>query len=80
MPQELREQVPVIQEVLAAMDIEIVTKEGYEADDILGTPLPQMRGGRDGSYDRIRRPRPAAACNGPHSDPDSKDRKACDDD
>lgn len=37
MPQELREQVPVIQEVLAAMDIEIVTKEGYEADDILGT-------------------------------------------
>ena len=31
------EQVPVIQEVLAAMDIEIVTKEGYEADDILGT-------------------------------------------
>ena len=36
MPQELREQVPVIQEVLAAMDIEIVTKEGYEADDILG--------------------------------------------
>lgn len=35
MPQELREQVPVIQEVLAAMDIEIVTKEGYEADDIL---------------------------------------------
>ena len=30
MPQELREQVPVIQEVLAAMDIEIVTKEGYE--------------------------------------------------
>ena len=77
MPQELREQVPVIQEVLAAMDIEIVTKEGYEADDILGT---LGRGGRDGSYDRIRRPRPAAACNGPHSDPDSKDRKACDDD
>ena len=37
MPQELREQVPVIQEVLAAMDIEIVTREGYEADDILGT-------------------------------------------
>ena len=34
MPQELREQVPVIQEVLAAMDIEIVTKEGYEADDM----------------------------------------------
>ena len=37
MPQELREQVPVIQEVLAAMDIEIVTKRAMRADDILGT-------------------------------------------
>lgn len=37
MPQELREQVPVIQEVLEAMNILVVTKEGYEADDIIGT-------------------------------------------
>lgn len=37
MPPELREQVPVIQEVLAAMQIPIVKKGGYEADDILGT-------------------------------------------
>ena len=37
MPEELREQVPVIKEVLQAMGVPIITKEGYEADDILGT-------------------------------------------
>ncbi len=37
MPQELREQVPVLQELLAAMRITVVKKGGYEADDILGT-------------------------------------------
>ena len=37
MPDELKEQMPVIKEVLAAMNINIVTMEGYEADDILGT-------------------------------------------
>lgn len=37
MPQELRAQVPLIKEMLAAMGVTIVTKEGYEADDLLGT-------------------------------------------
>ena len=37
MPEELREQVPLIKEVLTAMVVAIVTKEGYEADDLLGT-------------------------------------------
>ncbi|HIZ22775.1 MAG TPA: DNA polymerase I, partial [Candidatus Blautia faecigallinarum] len=37
MPEELREQVPLIQEMLAAMGVNIVTLEGYEADDLLGT-------------------------------------------
>ena len=37
MPEELREQVPLMQEVLRSMGIPIVTLEGYEADDILGT-------------------------------------------
>ena len=37
MPSELHEQVPVIQEVLKAMNITVVTMPGYEADDILGT-------------------------------------------
>ena len=37
MQEELREQVPLIQEVLTAMGIKIVSKPGYEADDLLGT-------------------------------------------
>ena len=37
MPQELHEQVPVIQEMLQAMKVPLLTKEGYEADDLLGT-------------------------------------------
>lgn len=37
MPEELREQVPLIKEVLGAMGVYVITKEGYEADDILGT-------------------------------------------
>ena len=37
MPDELREQVPVIREVLQAMNIPLMMKEGYEADDLLGT-------------------------------------------
>lgn len=37
MADELRQQVPLIKEVLKAMGITIVEKEGYEADDILGT-------------------------------------------
>ena len=37
MPEELREQVPVMKEVLQAMGIKTVEKEGLEADDILGT-------------------------------------------
>ena len=37
MPDELAEQMPVIKEVLKAMNIDIIEKEGYEGDDILGT-------------------------------------------
>lgn len=37
MPDELREQVPLLKEVLHAMGIRTVEKAGYEADDILGT-------------------------------------------
>lgn len=37
MPQELSEQLPIIKEVLGAMNIKILEKPGYEADDILGT-------------------------------------------
>ena len=37
MPDELRQQVPVMKEALAAMGVHIIEKEGYEADDIIGT-------------------------------------------
>ena len=37
MAEELRQQVPVIKDVLRAMDIEIIEQAGLEADDLLGT-------------------------------------------
>ena len=37
MPEELREQVPVLKDVLRAMGVNLAEKEGYEADDVLGT-------------------------------------------
>lgn len=37
MPDELADQMPVIKDILRAMNIDIVEKEGYEGDDILGT-------------------------------------------
>lgn len=37
MPEELRVQMPVMKEVLKAMNIAILEKEGFEADDIIGT-------------------------------------------
>ena len=37
MPEELREQVPVMKEVLQTMGIRIIEQAGYEADDLLGT-------------------------------------------
>ena len=43
MPEELREQVPLIKEVLEAMDVPILTLAGYEADDILGTVAKRMQ-------------------------------------
>ncbi len=36
-PEEFREQVPVMKELLQHMQIPVVTQEGFEADDILGT-------------------------------------------
>lgn len=37
MPNELAEQMPIIKEVLKAMNIDIIEKQGYEGDDLLGT-------------------------------------------
>ncbi|MBU3812534.1 MAG: DNA polymerase I [Candidatus Niameybacter stercoravium] len=46
MPQELREQIPLLKEVLGLMNVHILQKEGFEADDILGTLA--KAGERDG--------------------------------
>ena len=46
MPEELREQVPVLKEILQAMNICIYSQEGIEADDILGTMA--KKGEREG--------------------------------
>jgi DNA polymerase-1 len=37
MPEELHEQVPVMKQVLEAMGVTILQKEGFEADDLIGT-------------------------------------------
>ncbi len=37
MPDELRMQMPILKEVLKAMNVAIYEQEGYEADDIIGT-------------------------------------------
>ena len=37
MPNELAEQMPIIKDILHAMNIDVIEKQGYEGDDILGT-------------------------------------------
>ena len=37
MPNELAEQMPILKDILRSMNIAIIEKEGYEADDVLGT-------------------------------------------
>lgn len=44
MPDELRSQMPILKELLTLLGYTIVEKEGYEADDILGTLSAQCKG------------------------------------
>ena len=55
MPEELREQVPLMKEMLGAMKVKTVSLAGYEADDLLGTLAEEARNwnGRDHT---LRRP------------------------
>lgn len=46
MPEELAQQMPIIKDILRNMNITIIEKEGYEADDVLGTLA--KRGEKDG--------------------------------
>lgn len=61
MPEELAMQMPVMKQVLAAMNIPIYACEGWEADDVLGTVGRLCRGGRVGLRYPDGRPRQPAA-------------------
>ncbi len=74
MAEELRQQVPVIKEVLQAMDIAIIEKAGLEADDLLGTISRICEEKGMDVADHFRRQRYAAACHGACKDPDSEDK------
>lgn len=43
MPDELRPQVPMLRELLAAMNIPIIANPGFEADDIIGTLAQRLK-------------------------------------
>ncbi len=45
MPPELAEQLPVLKELLVALGYKIVSLEGYEADDVLGTVAEMCKNG-----------------------------------
>ena len=49
-PEELRSQIPLIKDVLKAMNVVIYEKEGYEADDVLATIAKKSRKYRYKSY------------------------------
>lgn len=55
MPDELAVQMPMIKDVLKAMNIKIIEKEGYEADDILGTLAKKARKKRNRCNNTFRR-------------------------
>lgn len=75
MAEELRQQVPMMKQMLTAMGVPIVEKEGLEADDILGT-IAKRRGSRgDGGYHRLGRPGSSAAGHGSHQDLHTEDKE-----
>lgn len=55
MPEELAEQMPMIKEILRAMNIDIVEMEGYEADDVLRNFISLWRKRRTSSNHTFRR-------------------------
>lgn len=55
MPEELAEQMPIIKEILTAMNIDIVEMEGYEADDVLRNIVSLWRKEKFRSYYFVRR-------------------------
>ena len=46
-PDELYAQIPIIKEVLKAFSIPVYEKEGFEADDVIGTIVKSLKGRKD---------------------------------
>jgi DNA polymerase I len=46
-PDELYAQIPIIKEVLKAFDIPVYEKEGFEADDVIGTIVKSLKDKKD---------------------------------
>ncbi len=46
-PQELYNQIPLVKEVLSAFGVPIYEKEGYEADDLIGTLVTKAKSKKD---------------------------------
>ncbi len=44
---ELRAQIPVVKNVLESFGIPVLEKEGFEADDVIGTVVEQVKGTKD---------------------------------
>lgn len=46
MPEDIRKSVPIIRDIVKAYNIPIIEKQGYEADDLIGTiaPMAQKKG------------------------------------
>ena len=42
MPEDLKTQIPILEEILTAMEIPIFKKEGYEADDLIATLVKKI--------------------------------------
>lgn len=51
-PDELYEQIPIIEEILEAMDIPVLTAKGVEADDVIGT-VTRLANEKDASLESI---------------------------
>ena len=61
MPDELRDQFPMVREVVKALRIPVYELQGYEADDVIGDDHPPDGAARRRDDDRHRRPRHAPA-------------------
>ncbi len=61
MPDDLKDQFPIVREIIGAFEIPIYQMQGFEADDLIAALV--RAGGGEGrrDHDRVGRPRPAPA-------------------